>query len=71
MSLCAKLVPRNQKDVVPAVQIESPGTGQRAGNSMVPPGAAWELRPLQAEALCQVQQSLPLLFLELQQTLQT
>lgn len=38
MSLHAKLVPRNREDVVPAVQIESPGAGQRAGSSMVPQG---------------------------------
>lgn len=38
MSLCAKLVPSNQRDVATAMQMESLGMGQWAGNSRVPRG---------------------------------
>lgn len=55
MSLCAKLVPSNQRDVAPAMQMESLGTGQVGWKPQGPQGASWGLRTFQAEVLCQVQ----------------
>lgn len=36
LSVRAKLLPRNQRDMAPSVQMESPGTGQEARNPRVP-----------------------------------
>ena len=36
VSIRAKLLPRNQRDIAPSVQMESPGTGQEARNPRVP-----------------------------------
>lgn len=44
------------------MHMESPRDRTGARNPKVPPGEVWELWPLQAEALCQVQQRLSFLF---------